>query len=121
MGERDLRDTLLTRIRESKPQYEEHDIPGLGRIFVKRLNVGEKDSFEKSTPGTTIRRAATIIHCCFDERGARIFADSDIHDVEMLDEPWVDDICKAALKLNGYTKEEQEAIAKNSNGQAVAS
>ncbi len=120
MGELNLRETVLARIRESKPQYEEHDFAGLGKVFVKRLNAGEKDRYEKASQ-QTVGRAVTVAHCCFDERGARIFSDDDVIELEQMDPTLTDPIVKAALRINGYTEADQAELLKNSNGQAVSS
>lgn len=119
--ERSLTEEILRRGREGKPYYEPVNVADLGTIYVKRLNVGEKDAYEKATPDNKISRAATLAHCCFDDRGARLFDDGHVHDLEQLDEPWVDEVVKTAVRLNGYSKEEQEAVLKNSNGRATNS
>jgi len=118
----DLRGKVLAAARGTIPKYEPFDIPELGQVFIKRLNTGERDRFERSTPGSTIRRATTLVHCCFDERGARVFDDGDAEMLEDLDQPWVDQLVKKALVFNGYTGDDATAaIRKNSNGQVVNS
>ena len=120
MDELDLKDKFLAKAKD-KPQYLEHDIEGIGRVYIKRLTAGEKDLYEKLTPGRTTSRAVTVAHCCFDERGARVFGDSDIPALELIDASIVDPIVMVALRFNGYTKAEQDELLKNSNGQAVNS
>ena len=120
MERSDLREAFLAKARE-KPQYEEQEIPGIGKVFIKRLTAGEKDAYEKATPGSTTSRALTVVHCCFDDRGIRVFQESDVQEIEQIDPAAIDPIVVAALRFNGYTKADQEALLKNSNGQAVSS
>ncbi len=104
-----------------RPKYLPLEVEGLGTVYIKRLTAGEKDNFEQATPGKATRRAITVAHCCFDDRGARIFSDADVPTLEIIDAAAIDPIVIEALRFNGYTKEEQDALLKNSNGQAVSS
>ncbi len=120
MDELDIRGLLLAKSKE-RPSYLEHNIPGMGKVWIKRLTAGEKDAYEKATPGKTTSRALTVVHCCFDERGSRVFTDDDVASLDVVDATIIDPIVVAALKHNGYTQADQEALLKNSNGQAVSS
>ncbi len=117
MDERNLREQILAIARETKPQYEEHFFPGVGKVFVKRLCAGEKDVFEQESKGLGARSLA-LVHCCFDEQGARMFRNEDVPMLNLLDPDLIDKICKAAYRINRYTEEDQAELLKNSNGQA---
>lgn len=116
----DIRAAWLSAARDNRPKYEELDVEGLGKVFVKRLTAGERDAYEASG-GKTHRRTQILVHFCFDERGARIFSEDDTNELEQLDPTLIDPVCECALRSNGYTKKEQDALLKNSNGQAVSS
>jgi hypothetical protein len=120
MGELGLREQFKERAL-SGPKYEEVCVPEIGTVFVKKLTAGEKDAFEAASPSNKIERVPALIHGCYDERGARIFADGDKDFVAQLDAELTDPIVIAFMKLNRYTKEGAEDLAKNSNGQAVNS
>ncbi len=118
MDELGLRDRVLRIARETKPQYEQYEMPGVGTVHVKRLTGGEKDLFERACKDY-VGRAITLVHCCFDEQGAKVFRDEDVAALAQLDPLLTDHIVKAALRLNRYTEPEQDELLKNSNGQAV--
>jgi len=120
MDRSDVRAAWLSAARDTRPKYEEIEIEGLGKVFVKKLTAGEKDAYEASG-GKTHRRTQILVHFCFDERGARIFNDDDADELEQLDPALIDPVCALALSLNGYTKKEQDELLKNSNGQAANS
>ena len=120
MDERGLREGFLARIKEAKPAYKEGFIPGIGKVFIKRLNAGERDAYERFG-SINHERAAILLHFLFDDRGIRIFQDSDYEELKLSDPADIDHITSAALKFNNYTKAEQEELLKNLNGQAVVS
>jgi hypothetical protein len=116
-----MREQFLA-LRVDQPKYETVETPA-GLLYVKKLNAGEKDRFEAAHFAADKRdfRARTVAHCVFDERGARLFDDDDISTISMMDPELLDPIVTAALKLNGFTKEDQDELRKNLNGQAVHS
>jgi hypothetical protein len=117
LGELNLRDKFLAAARESKPYYETLEVPGFGIVYVKKLGVGERDQFDpklNKPPGT---RTVCLLHCCFDDRGLRIFEDSDTDLIAQLDPDIIDPIVTKALELNGLREGDREQLAKNLNGQ----
>lgn len=102
------------------PKYHAIAADHLGTIYIKKLNAGERDVFERqASKGGS--RALTVAHCAFDDRGMRIFSDDDVSTLALIDADVLDPIVTTALRFNGYTDEEQEKLRKNSNGQAASS
>jgi hypothetical protein len=120
MGERHMSKEQFFALDSGKPRYEEIDVPGFGLVYIKKLNAGEKDAFERASSGAG-SRALTVAHCSFDERGERLFSDDDVLRLNQFDPDILDPIATVALRLNGYTKEEQDKLLKNLNGRAVTS
>jgi hypothetical protein len=114
---------LLELAKNAKPQYERAEIPGIGEVFLKKLNAGERDRFEAASTklGGSMHRSLIISHFCFDDRGARLFTDDDLSTLDLLDPELIDHVVVRALTFNSYTKDEQDELRKNSNGQAVSS
>lgn len=118
MGELSVRDRMLAASREAKPVYEPHEVDGLGTIYVKKLNTGERDRFDTKLNDDKIgNRVAVMLNCCFDERGIRIFEPDEAEVIRALDPDVVDPIVVHAMTLNGLRENKSEALAKNSNGQ----
>jgi hypothetical protein len=115
-----LREAWLEKAKNNKPKFVPYEVAGLGTVYLKRLNIGERTRFEEAAHNAG-DRARVLIHCCFDERGARIFDDEDYETVKLLDPDGIDDLVLTALTLNKYTKDEQDKLLKNVNGQAVTS
>ena len=101
------------------PYYEPVEVDGIGTIYVKRLTAGEKDKVESSKD--VGNRSLALLHGCFDERGIKLFGDDDQLWLETLDASLIDPIVKVFMRINRYSKEDQEELLKNSNGQAVTS
>ncbi len=120
MDELNLRGAFLAKA-VTAPYYEAVEVPEIGTVYVKRLTVGEKDAYEKACPGSTVSRAVTVVHGCFDDRGARIFREEDIPIVATMDDSYVYPIVMKFFAVNKVSKEDQDELLKNSNGQAVSS
>lgn len=106
------------------PKYEEVPVPELGgTVWVKKLNAGEQDALEKQHTATENAdfRARVVAFCTIDRQGARLFADEDVAELSLFGAEVLDPIVKAAARLNRWSEMAQEAIAKNSNGQAGVS
>lgn len=116
----DLREQFKARSQEG-PKYEPVEVTGIGTVFVKRLKAGEKQRFESASDSNKIERIPAMLHGCFDERGSRIFEPEDTQIIEELDPSVVDPIMLVFMRLNGYTKESQDELAKNLNSQVVNS
>lgn len=104
-----------------KPEYKPIELEGVGTVFIKRLTAGEKDAYERANVGNNVNRAVVLCHFLFDDRGERIFSDDDMLALSQSDPMTIDHIVVEALKFNSYTKEEQDQLLKNSNGQAATS
>jgi hypothetical protein len=117
------RDAFFSKRAQGFPKYEEVTVEGLGRVWVKRLNAGEKDRFEQQhlLAEKADFRARVVTFCAISEQGARLFADEDIHELTLFDPDILDPIVQAASHINGWSEKEQEELAKNLNGQAVNS
>lgn len=118
-GELGFKERLLALVKDWKPVYERVEVPDLGPVWLKKLTAGERDKFDPEyVNGGT--RVTVLVHCCFDDRGMRLFSEEDVPYLELLDPEVIDSIVMQALRLNNLTKEAQERLAKNSNGQAVS-
>ena len=117
MDELSVRERFLAVAREAKPVYEPIDVLPFGRIYVKKLSVGERDKFDPLLNGPTGNRVACLLYCCFDERGIRIFEPDEADLIRQLDPAIADQIVAKAMTLNGLREDASDAAAKNSNGQ----
>lgn len=105
------------------PKYEEVDVPGLGVVWVKKLNAGEQDRFEVANAEAKAAdfRARMVSAVCIDPRGAMLFSGEDIPALTLFDAEVLDPIVEAALRINKFSKKDQEALRKNSTGQGGSS
>ena len=96
-----------------------------GTVRVKNLTASERDAFEEST--TTQRgnnlelnrknfRAKLVALCVVDEDGKRIFDDKDIHKLGAKSAAAMDLLFAAASRLSGISKDDEEELLKNSEG-----
>ena len=115
----DIRSKFLAKAGEPA-QYKPVDTP-FGTLHIKKMTVGERDKFESAADGNAGNRALIVIHTACDERGAKIFTEEDVTELREIDPDILDPIVMVALKFNRYTKEEQAALLKNSNGQVTYS
>ena len=107
-------------------QTEDVHIPQWGgTVRVKNLTASERDAFEEST--TTQRgnnlelnrknfRAKLVALCVVDEEGKRIFDDKDIHKLGAKSAAAMDLLFAAASRLSGISKDDEEELLKNSEG-----
>lgn len=107
-------------------QTEDVHIPQWGgTVRVKNLTASERDAFEEST--TTQRgnnlelnrknfRAKLVALCVVDEDGKRIFDDKDIHKLGAKSAAAMDLLFAAASRLSGISKDDEEELLKNSEG-----
>lgn len=104
------------------PEYEEVTVPQFGTARVKVMTVGEKDTFDVAVTAKKYGfRAGLIVICTIDERGIRVFDDEDITKIEQLPIYIVEPLVDAAIRINKLSKQDQEELAKNLNGQAGVS
>ena len=103
---------------------EEVNVPEWGgTIFVRSLTGLERDTFEeklfsntrKGQVNTTPRniRAAMVAFCAVDEEGNRLFSESDIEALGKKSAAALNRIFEAAQRLNGWTSDDVEEMAKN--------
>ena len=107
-------------------QTEDVHIPQWGgTVRVKNLTASERDAFEEST--TTQRgnnlelnrknfRAKLVALCVVDEEGKRLFDDKDIHKLGAKSAAAMDLLFAAASRLSGISKDDEDELLKNSDG-----
>lgn len=101
------------------PEYEEVVLPNFGTVRIKAMTVREKDVFDKNVREKKYGpRPGLIVACTIDERGIRVFEFEDIPKIDELPSYIVEPLVDAALRVNKYTDQEREELAKNSNGQS---
>jgi hypothetical protein len=101
-----------------------------GTVRVRTISAKERDAFEDSlSVGEGKARKTNIVNlraklvglCCIDEGGARVFTDADLEALGAKSASVVDRIFSVAQRLNGLTKEDVEALEKNSGAGLSAS
>ena len=106
------------------PECEDVEIPGYGSAKVKVLTQAEKDKFDLALETKSDRvgfRARLIVASVIDERGALVFDEDAIPKLMGLPAYVLEPIVDVALRINRLSKQDQDALAKNSNGQPVSS
>lgn len=107
------RDEIL---RREDFKLEPVDVPEWGgNVFVRTLRGDERDkldtSFSKNPVGY---RAMFCGMCVCDEKGQRIFSDTDIHQLGQKSSIALDRIVTVGMRLNGLTGESVDELEKNS-------
>ena len=93
-----------------------------GSVFVRTLTGTDRDAFEQSIIQNSERmdlanvRARMAVLCVVDEKGERLFADSDAQALGAKSSLALGRIFTVAQKLNGMTDADVEDLAKNSGG-----
>lgn len=103
------------------------DVPEWGdgaHVFVRVLTGTERDAWEvysveqqrlyRSEVGYPGFRAALLVRCLCDEKGERIFLDTDVEELGKQPASVVSRLFDAAHKLNGISKSDVEELQKNS-------
>lgn len=86
----------------------------LGRTFVRSLTVGEKDEWDVATQGgTRMPRVQLAIACCCAEDGTPEFTEFDVGMLRDLPSHYLEPVIDAAMRVNRFGKQEQEALRKN--------
>lgn len=102
----------------AKPRrMETVEVPELGIVHVRALSAKEYDEFEAAcakADSPIANRALLVRHCVVTPDGQKVFRDDHIEMIEGLGINVVGPIAKKALVICGASKEESEAIAKNS-------
>lgn len=90
-----------------------------GQVKVRGLSATDRDSFENemfeqaSSPGMKIVRASLCARCIVDEKGKRLFSDSEIKALGEKSALALNRVFKVAQTLSGLRKEDVEEMAKN--------
>ena len=115
--------TLLTKkdILQIKDLKEETvNVPEWGGdVLVRGLTATERDSFEHElfeqadSPGMKVVRSSLCARCIVDEKGHRLFSDSDIKALGSKSAVALSRVFKVAQKLSGLRQEDVEELAKN--------
>lgn len=105
------------------PKYEAVDIPDFGECWIKVLTAGERDKFELAHTKADMAdfRARLVVACAIDERGAKVFDDMDMPRLSELPAYILDPLVEVAMRINRFSKSDQDELRKNLNGQAVTS
>ena len=97
-----------------------------GSIYVRSLTGEERDKFEeevfkasknKKNSSLTNMRARMTVLCAVDEDGTRLFEDADIPTLGKKSGAALNRVFAAAQKINGWTEEEVNELAKNSESE----
>lgn len=111
--------SIEQRIRSAKMKLEELDVPEWGgTIYVRRLSSGERDVFfaaidsaKNEDSKTGVERLIVSLALC-DENGKAIFSSPD--ELKDLDAIAIDNVSLVAMRINAFTKEAKEDLAKKS-------
>lgn len=99
------------------------------KTFVRSLSEAERSSYEAiglHDDGTididecVLGRARLVTLCVCTKDGARLLQDGDLERVQSMNAADMNAICDEARKLNGFTKEDKEALEKNSRSRRAA-
>lgn len=86
-----------------------------GSVFVRTMTAGERDRFEGWSQGDKFDRfrAKLAVLTVVDAEGRRLFSDDDVDALAAKSTKALDRIAEAAFRMNRFTKEDVEALAKN--------
>ncbi len=100
-------------------EFEIRGLTGAQRsAMVARATVTTKgeDGDDVSSVDSKILNPLLIVASCYDpETGERVFEDSDADAIDQKSAEAIDLVTNTILRINGMTKEEKKAIAKNSD------
>lgn len=87
-----------------------------GTVFVKVMTAGERDKFEERFTRNRYdnTRAALAVACVCDEAGKPLFTDADIPALAGKSAAALQHVFDAAARLNALTKDDVDAMEKNS-------
>lgn len=97
-------------------QVEPVDSP-IGRGYVRCMTVGEKDRFDFAKDSQNNFRARLLIATVCDEQGSLLFFAKDAPALGQLPVSTAEPFIDAAIRVNKMSKEDQDALRKNSDGQ----
>jgi Phage tail assembly chaperone len=130
------RDTILSK---KNLRSETVDVPEWGgEVVVRELTGRERSIYEagfsdsvagdfreqtltEKTKRFEDLRAKIIVMATIDDKGSRIFKDSDIDAVNELSGSALDRLASVIMRLSGYTKDEQDRLKKSSPGNGALS
>jgi hypothetical protein len=87
-----------------------------GDVFVKSLTGAERESFESAigTPGVRSTRALLVFHTACDEKGERLFVDTeDVAKLEKRSSAALDRVASEAMRINRMGSKALEEAEKN--------
>src|SRR5271165_5801552 len=95
------REQFLASFEVKFPKYEVVEVGGLGELWVKKLNAGERDRLEILLEQTKRAnfRAQIVAATCINQQGALVFADADVDQLTLFDVETLDPIVEAAIRL----------------------
>lgn len=107
-----FRETFLAA-GEVMPFEHVHTAAGGARVYA--MTVGEKDAFERAhVKGKGRRfRARLVIATARDDEGRPLFEAEDLERLDGLPAPLLEPLVEAAVRVNGLSGQEQEALEKN--------
>lgn len=91
-----------------------------GEVIVSEMSGADRDAWEgalrdRDKKGHLISpRAKLVLFCVVDEKGARIFSDSDLDALGRLSASALDAVCDAAMELNALRSDDLKESEKNS-------
>lgn len=108
-------------LSKAKVRVERVEVPEWGdAVHLRELTAGERDLYEGASieakgmaKWRDVRAKLLSLSLC-DEQGVRLFGDGDIQQLSTLPAGIADRLWEKALKLNRMTKDDVEALEKNS-------
>lgn len=88
-----------------------------GEVRIKAMSIGDQIEFEKlnkKSKDTSNIVCNTLMFCCIDEDGERLFSEEDLKLLEHKSFRAIEKLFKACLELNALSEESLEKEAKNS-------
>ena len=88
-----------------------------GEVFIREMTAAERDGWEATAFGEnadkTCIRARLACICLCDDKGARLFSDTDLPSLGKLSASALDRIFTASMKVNRLRKSDVEELEKN--------
>lgn len=88
-----------------------------GEVTIKAMSIGDQIEFErlnKKSKDTSNIVCNTLMYCCIDEKGERLFTEEDLKHLEKKSFRAIEKLFKACLELNALSADSLEKEAKNS-------
>ncbi len=87
-----------------------------GQVHVRELTAGERDRFEVQVSDSKRAnfRARLAVFAVCDDKGARLFQESDIPELAQLPSAGLVRVCEVALRINKFSDGQIKELEKNS-------